>query len=67
MLFRMGPEAELIRNTVEAHGIEEPLCSDRIGLATDEQWVAATGPTEVWLFHSRPWDRDAWEEAHTRW
>jgi hypothetical protein len=67
MLFRMGPETELVIGMVETHGIKEPLCSDRIGLATDQQWVETTGPTEVWLFHPRPWDRDAWEEAHTRW
>jgi len=67
MLFRMGPEAELVRDKVEGEGTAEPLCSGRIGLATDERWVTPVETTEVWLFHPNPWNRHAWEEVQSRW
>jgi hypothetical protein len=67
MFFQMGPTSDEVRDAVAGRSVPEPLCSGRIGLATDEKWVVPSETAEVWLFHRKSWDRDAWKEAKTQW
>jgi hypothetical protein len=57
MYFRMGPEPYLRRAA-----IRNPLCRSSTGLATDEL-IRVPLHRRVFLFHPRPWTRDALRNA----
>lgn len=57
MYFRMGTEQGLI-----SAPIREPLCTDNVGLSTDELQKSRV-VHRVFLFHPQPWTRDALRTA----
>jgi len=57
MYFRMGPERDLRRDPSTVS-----LCQSSIGLSTDELFRVSL-PQRVFLFHPRPWTREALRTA----
>lgn len=67
MLFRMGVEGPALRARL-ARGDDIPVeaCRSAYGLSTDEPIPRVRPGRTVYLFHPRPWSRDAYEAARAR-
>lgn len=60
MLFRMGPDAELVRRRLDAGAdFSSPICRGGIGRSTDERSPALPTPRRTYVFHPRSWSEDA--------
>jgi hypothetical protein len=58
MLYRMGP-----RETSDAVVPRAALCQDSVGVATDELPAGVPAGRRLFVFHPRPWDREAYLAA----
>ncbi len=67
MLFRMGPDARLIRATL-ARGTDfsHPLCRSSYGLSSDEPLPVLRSNRRLYLFHPQAWSEPAWTGFHHR-
>ena len=54
MFFRMGPDARRVRDLT----IQEPLCSQSLGVSTREPWPVRMEGKRVYVFADRGWKRD---------
>lgn len=60
MLFRMGPERlQVVAHFAQGRDFREPACRNSVGISTDEPVVRLPPGRRIYVFHTRPWDREA--------
>ena len=63
MLFRMGENPRSLKHPGWKYAIREPLCTESVGVSTDEPWPAIDRDKRIYIFHPRSWDELAVENA----
>jgi len=61
MLYRMGPEAGVIRARLDAgYDFPAPYCRAAVGISTDEPTPSLPSPRQVYLFSAARWTAEGW-------
>jgi hypothetical protein len=55
MFFRMGGPAATRATAPKSNDVSEPLCSNSVGVATDETWPSITPSQRVYVFRPGSW------------
>jgi len=68
MLFRMGADARLVRESFAGHAgaFGDGSCATSVGIATDEPWPSLVHARRVYVFHAGSWTPAALRQALDR-